>query len=326
MKSLKALTCLAVISILQAMPGQAAERPVLRPHVSTVEHIVTVGDFYENAGSVADTPLFRSPDLGTTGSVPADLVARRAKAAGLENASTDGLEKVSVYRRADVYDAERLASIIADNLASRDATLSPDDLEITFFRTPSSFKVSATTVDPIIVDNVLWSRSNNRFNVVLRLDVGGSFSRLELSGYAMETVEVLALARPIGKGDIIRDGDFTHVRLAKSLVPANVIHDKTEVIGLAARQRTKANVPLMRQNFERPILVARGDKVTLAYHLPGMKLTTRGQAVVEGAIGDVIDVMNTQSRRIVQAEVIGRGQVRVLTSTPIVASLQGVNQ
>ena len=75
---LKAASGLLLAGFL-ALPAQAGEtageKPVLRSQVMTLSDIVTVGDFYSNAGMLASKPLFRSPDMGTSGNVPADVVA-----------------------------------------------------------------------------------------------------------------------------------------------------------------------------------------------------------------------------------------------------------
>ncbi|NVK35519.1 MAG: flagellar basal body P-ring formation protein FlgA [Rhodobacteraceae bacterium] len=326
MKRILAIACLALATFVQGIGAQAKDQPILRAHISTVNDIVTVGDFYQNAGALADEPLFRAPDLGTSGAVPADLVSKRAKQVGLENAGTDGLESVTVHRRADTYDVERLKELVAESLANEDALVDPQDLEITFFRTPRDVQINPASVEPVVVNNIAWSSRNNRFNISYSIDVGGRYEKLTLSGHAMETVEVLALTRAVGKGSVVQERDFTRIRLPKKSVPTNAANDAKTLIGLAARQNMKAGMPLLQSNFERPILISRGEKVTLTFLMPGMKLTTRGQAMIEGAMGDIIDVMNLQSRRTVPAEIIGRGQVRVLSNAPVVASLGGTIQ
>ena len=61
----------------------------------------------------------------------------------------------------------------------------------------------------------------------------------------------------------------------------------------------------------KPALVQRNDVVTIFYEAPGINLTLRGQAQEAGALGDTINVMNTQSKRMLQGVVIGAGRVAV---------------
>ena len=56
-----------------ALPAAAADdfiaSPTLRASVSVTADVVRVGDLVDNAGSAALIPVYRSPDLGTTGTL-----------------------------------------------------------------------------------------------------------------------------------------------------------------------------------------------------------------------------------------------------------------
>jgi flagella basal body P-ring formation protein FlgA len=56
--------------------------------------------------------------------------------------------------------------------------------------------------------------------------------------------------------------------------------------------------------------------VTLVYEVPGITLTVRGKATEGGAEGDVISVLNEQSKRTVQGVVSGPGRVIISTGSP----------
>ena len=54
--------------------------------------------------------------------------------------------------------------------------------------------------------------------------------------------------------------------------------------------------------------------------MPGILITMRGKALETGAVGDLINVMNIQSNRPVQATVTGPGRVSIAATMPIVAA------
>ena len=64
-------------------------------------------------------------------------------------------------------------------------------------------------------------------------------------------------------------------------------------------------------DLAKPDLVQRDQNVTLIYEAPGLYLTMRGKALENGTEGDVVNVMNLQSKRTVSGTVIGRGQVSI---------------
>jgi len=317
---LKALAGL-LLAGLAAAPALANERPVLRSQVMTLSEIVTIGDFYSNAGRLASTPLFRSPDMGTSGNVPASDVAERARAAGLETAGTDGLRTVVVYRGATRLNRDQLAGLVRSSLVERNAGLNADQLDIRLLQAPEQVLADPKVHDPIRVDRVEWSQNNGHFTLHASVAVEFGTERLVLSGIATEMIEVVTLAQPVRRGDIVKEADFDIVRLARNKVPSGALTDAEELVGKQARSNIRANAPLSRRDFQRPVLIERGEKITVTFEMPGMKLTSRAQAMDDGAKGDVIDVMNLTSRRIVPAIVTSRGQVRVHAANPVIASL-----
>jgi flagellar basal body P-ring formation protein FlgA len=53
-------------------------RPALRANVTVTGDIVRIGDLVDNAGAVAEVPIFRAPDLGTRGAVRRTGWSRRS--------------------------------------------------------------------------------------------------------------------------------------------------------------------------------------------------------------------------------------------------------
>ena len=60
--------------------------------------------------------------------------------------------------------------------------------------------------------------------------------------------------------------------------------------------------------------------VTIIYEVPGVVLTIRGKAAEGGAEGDVINVLNEQSKRTFQGVIVGPGRVAINNGSPRVAS------
>ena len=65
----------------------------------------------------------------------------------------------------------------------------------------------------------------------------------------------------------------------------------------------------------KPEVVARNDNVTITYEVPSITLSMRGKALEAGAQGDLINVLNVQSKRPVQGKIAGPGHVIVIATT-----------
>jgi flagella basal body P-ring formation protein FlgA len=70
----------------------------------------------------------------------------------------------------------------------------------------------------------------------------------------------------------------------------------------------------------KPQLVKRGESVILYFEVPGIVLSARGKAEDNGTLGDVVNITNVQSKRIIQGTVTGPGQVTVTSLAPRVTS------
>ena len=69
----------------------------------------------------------------------------------------------------------------------------------------------------------------------------------------------------------------------------------------------------------KPDRVRRDEFVTLVFEAPGITLSMRGKALEAGAAGDLVNVLNVQSKRNVQGHVSGPARVTVSSSTAAVS-------
>src|SRR6185312_16461942 len=77
-------------------PG--SERPTLKPEAIIDGDIVRIGDLVDHAGIVASVPIFRSPDLGYTGSVSSEAVLEAVRNHALIGVDTAGIREIVVTR------------------------------------------------------------------------------------------------------------------------------------------------------------------------------------------------------------------------------------
>jgi flagella basal body P-ring formation protein FlgA len=74
-----------------AVAQSAAPAPSLKASVTVTSDVVRIGDLVENAGPVADVPIFRAPDLGTSGAVATDRIVDAIRPHQLIGVDTRGL-------------------------------------------------------------------------------------------------------------------------------------------------------------------------------------------------------------------------------------------
>jgi flagella basal body P-ring formation protein FlgA len=289
------------------------ERPSLRPAATVTADVVHIGDLIEHAGPLANTAIFRSPDLGTTGPVSTAQVRDALRRYGLADFDAGGLTEVVVTRPGRAISVKEIESRILQALAGQRGLGAADDLWLNIDQSLRTIHVEASATAELQVVRLALDPYGSRFSIVL--DVPGSAllrrAPLRLTGRVIETAETAVLVRPLQRGDVVRREDFAIERRPRAEVGQDSVSRADQAIGLAMRRATRAGHLLRQADLMKPELVKRNDTVTLIYEVPGILVTIRGQATEAGAHGDTIGVLNLQSKRTVHGTVTGAGQVTV---------------
>src|SRR5262250_104340 len=142
----------AVIATLLALgPGAAAwagdpaapPLPTLKRTAVVAADIVRIGDLIDGAGPAAGIAIFRAPDIGETGSVPAYQVLAAARAYGVERVDTQGNTEVAVTRAGRVLSAKDIEAAVARTLRARGGVADARDLAVTFDQEPAPLHMQA---------------------------------------------------------------------------------------------------------------------------------------------------------------------------------------
>ncbi len=303
--------------------GVAAEqeRPKLKAQATVTGEIVRVGDLVDHAGIIAKVPIFRAPDLGATGSVSADAVVEAVRAYALIGLDTGDVSEVVVTRASRAIPAKDVEDRIAQALSTQYRLGPAKDIVVNFDREMRALQLEATAKGEPRVAYLNFDARNGRFDVTLDVPTSATTrGTLRLSGRAAATVEVVTVTRPVERGEILKTDDVQVERRPRDETGRDIVGHADRAIGLAARQSLQPGRPLRAADLMRPELVLRNETVTLVYEVPGITLTVRGKATEGGAVGDMISVLNEQSKRTVQGVVAGPGRVIVGAGSPRLAA------
>jgi flagellar basal body P-ring formation protein FlgA len=297
------------------------ERPRLKSEAVVTSDLVRIGDLVEHAGIVAEVPIFRAPDLGTSGMVSADAVVEAVRAHALIGLDTRGLRGVEVTRASRTIASKDIADRIKQALATQFELGEPADITLSFNDGLRPLQVEPNTEGEPQVRRITYDADSNRFEATLDIPTGPSArAPLRLAGRAVATVEVATVARTIERGAVLKDADVVFERRPRARVGRDIITDRTRVIGLAARNTLRPGRLLRADLLTKPEAIKRNEMVTLVYQVPGISLTVRGKAVESGAEGDTISVLNEQSKRKLQGIIVGPGRVVVYAGSPQLAA------
>jgi flagellar basal body P-ring formation protein FlgA len=305
-------------AVLLAFAGPAVAQnaaPALRANVTVASDIVRIGDLVENAGAVADVPVFRAPDLGTRGAVATERIVEAIRPHQLIDIDTRGLAEVMVSRASRAITAQEISERIAQALSGQDGLGDARNIYVNFDRGVRTLQVEANVTGELQVLALVYDPRTARFDVTFDLPSSAAFHRLSprFAGTAIETVNAVAVDHPVEHGQVLNASDLTILRRPKT--EASNITDMKVAVGLAARHQLRPGQPLHEADLMKPEIVQRSATVTIMFEAPGLTLTLRGQAQDSGALGDTIGVLNMESKRVVQGVISGPSRVTVTAPT-----------
>lgn len=85
----------------------------------------------------------------------------------------------------------------------------------------------------------------------------------------------------------------------------------SELIGLETIRTVRVGSIIEARHVQTPRLVRRNDMVTLVFKSGRLRMETKGRSLSEGGQGEMVTVLNANSRKRVSGRVIGPGQVEV---------------
>ncbi|MBV8924542.1 MAG: flagellar basal body P-ring formation protein FlgA [Bradyrhizobium sp.] len=291
--------------------------PVLRAAVTVTGDVVRIGDVIDNAGTFSQIAIYRAPDLGTTGSLPTAQVIAALRAHQVIGVDTKDIREVTVTRLARNLGAKDIQDAVGHAIEHRGGLGDAANLQLAFDRDVQDLHLDAYNTGAMQPIAVHYDSRSTRFDVTFEIgnDSNAAPTRLRFTGSAIETVEAAVLTRNVERTDVLKSSDLMVERRPKLEIGGDAAA-REGAVGMQMRRPMRAGQALKVADLAKPDLVQRDQGVTVIYQTAGLYLTTRGKALDSGTEGDVVNVINLQSKRTVTGVVSGRGQVTIQIATP----------
>ncbi|WP_323762780.1 flagellar basal body P-ring formation chaperone FlgA [Maricaulis sp.] len=305
--SLIAIACLTTAPFATAS-ALAGDPVVLRETIRVDNAQITLGDLFDITGEQADIVLARAPAPGGRTALDVNYVRRIALENDLEWANAGGLRRLSIERASRVVSADTLAAMLEGELFASEGRVH----EVHLSSTAMALHAPLDSIGGPEIHDLSFDSRSGMLAAEIAPYHGGRTVRV--TGRAYATIELPVLARPVASGQEITASDITWVSHRSDRLRPDAILDPDALIGMETRRALRPNEPLRGYDLQRPLMVERGDLVTLMFSVPGIQLTVRARAMEDAADGEVARFVNLQSNRTVEALVDGPGRARVGTS------------
>lgn len=123
---------------------------------------------------------------------------------------------------------------------------------------------------------------------------------------------VVVAARSLTRDTILAPGDIRVAKLGPGVSAHGTLTDPAQAIGQRLRRSLESGAPVSAALLDAPLIVRRGQQVTLEALAGNFAVRVAGVARSDGALGQLIEVENGSSGKTVQAVVRSERTVEVL--------------
>jgi flagella basal body P-ring formation protein FlgA len=123
--------------------------------------------------------------------------------------------------------------------------------------------------------------------------------------------EVVVSSQPLASQEIVKRNDVRLERRETSGLQARRFYRIDEVVGQQVTRAIPVNETLTQKRLERPTVMRRGSAVVLVYETSGLRVETQGIAEENGRTGELIQVKNPASGKLLRGMVLDGRLVRI---------------
>jgi flagella basal body P-ring formation protein FlgA len=207
---------------------------------------------------------------------------------------------------------QQILDLIVQEVTQR-SQVSREDVVVEWQDNRLNSMVSAVPEGAVTLSIVSTARLNGRGNVPIQILVDGKKFRTIFPKVSIQVYQQVLVAKaPIPRGATPTTAD---VALERKAIDPNVYTQPMRSLeGLAGAQAVRnlaAGTVLTAQLFKIPPVVKQGSIVTVTLLSGEMTLITSGKARSNGSVGQIIKVLNMDSKREFSARVTGPDKVEV---------------
>lgn len=296
-----------------ANPASMPEDQPRNDTISINRPFVRLGDLFPEAGDKADIAVAYAPAPGSRVVYDVKSLAAIARANGIQWQARSWFDRVVIERPGIAIGDTEIMAAVRNELAKRRLD-SKADIELA--TRGVSLQIPADASTALDLQNFQLDDRSGQFTSKLVLPAADGTQSITVSGRIYRTVDVPILNHRVATGDVVGREDIQWQTARAETVARNVILDPDKIIGKEAIRPLPADQPVRTGDVRPPVLVTKGSLVTMIVQSPTMTLTSKGKAMENGAMGEAVRIQNTQSKVVVEGEVVSNGTVRIASLQP----------
>jgi flagellar basal body P-ring formation protein FlgA len=155
------------------------------------------------------------------------------------------------------------------------------------------------------------NQRNGKFSLRVRCNTPSPWS-LYLPVEVREYQKVVVTATPLIRGTALTAEQLQLQEVETTGLPHGFYKNEQEVLGFITKRSFRANEPISPNGLIAAILINKGDQIVIKASMGNtLSIRTLGEALANGALGDVIHVRNKNSQKVVEGRITASGVVEV---------------
>ena len=182
------------------------------------------------------------------------------------------------------------------------------------------YQVSAQALDPrlrlaacssALAASLPFSSQANKYSVVAVSCEGEQPWSIHVPVDVKIFAEIVVTSRAIAQGTVLNKADFVLKRSEMSQLSGGYVTNLDAAIGQISVRPMRMGQALLTHMIKPAVIIRRGQTIRLLARNKGFEVSSSGESLMDGAIGERIRVRNRRSRRIVEGVIAKNGDVYV---------------
>ncbi len=188
-----------------------------------------------------------------------------------------------------------------------------EDADIEIFGGKVNFEYNDADKTEIMLSALDVEPQGNRFSVIAEIFADGELQdKTKIIGRYFAMREVWVPMRDIKKDSIIKEDDLQKIRVRSNRLRDASVWLKEDIIEKQAAHSLKSGKVLEKDDLQAVAVIKKGQTVMAIYTKKGLQITSKMQALEAGAIGDMIKLLNSSSKKEITGVVKDANSVEII--------------
>lgn len=289
--------------------AQIANAATLKSEAVLSNNVLTAGDLFEGLDKEkAAYALGPAPQPGQIMTLNTVTLMQVAAKLNFEWKPQSMSDSINVRSASIIVDEDTIRAALTTKLQEQGVT---GHFNITLLNSPKLVLGQDRPATAEVV-SIAFHAESDRFEATLAgPSAQNPEAKISVTGRVDHMMSMPVLKHAVRSGEIVRADNIDWLEIpAKSVLPNNIMA-ADQLIGKTPRRVLIAGQPVKTSEVIQPLMVSRGEAVTIVYEKGPIMVTAKGKALEDGSQGSLIRVVNSTSDRSIDATVSDDGMVTV---------------